>query len=1166
VRFVDLQLLAFGPFTNTSLTFSEGPALHLIYGPNEAGKSTALRAITGLLYGIPATTGDAHLHRTSELRIGARLANARRSLAVLRRKGNKNTLLDHEGGVLPEDALDEFLCGIDEATFRAMFGLDHESLRRGAEALLRGKGNVGESLFDAGVGGRGIQLVLEELTREADALYRPRGQTQKINEALRELRQAQKRRADAELSAEAWQAQIDAIESDRAERETLVLEQRRLAAEANSLRRALRALPLVAKLRELRERRADLGTVKRLAADARPRRLAAQRVAEECGSHGDRLRGEIERLVAAREQVRVADALAELDESLAEDLRNRLGEQRKAAVDLPKRQGELEAIGEEISALVRRLGADAERYVAGERLQPAAQTRILKLANERSGVRAALDLGRRHLSEQAGKMALLREAIGARVPAPDTRALQRALSAAAQVVDLPAQQARLRRRWERECEDVSRDAASLGLRVRSVAELRAVVLPGPEVVERLATRLESLERRLEECDVRARDLGRRERQNERDRAALDNAGAVPSEEALAVARRRREALWTGLRALIDSRTPADEALREYEASVRAADDLADRLRREAERVAQRGALLADREALRGERDALVRESEALAAERSTADGEWQALWAAVPVEVAPPGQVRGWLRRCEELFVRVRRADDLREQVEEAETVLRERCESLHRELSALAGEAVAGEDLALLMEKGSALVQGAADSSRRQEEEGRALAELRREVEASQRRVAECEAQLADWEDAWRGSVAILGLGGAATPEEVQAVLEQHSTLYARLDEMSRMEKRIAALEDDARRFASDVNGYVEARAPTLRDLPPLEMAEQFLRLQRRAVTDLRERERIGREIEERRAALDEQDARRAQARRQLDLLLAEAAVPSLEALEECEARSVMAADLDDRLAELGDQLLSVGEGASLEELVDQVGATDSDIASARLREVDALLEQLNERQRVLDTQIGRNESGLEYMQRERGAAQAAAEVEEKLATLAEHVQRYVRVKLAIAMLEREVERYRRENQGPVLTRASDLFPRLTLGRYTALRVGFDGKDEAVLRCLRNDGVEVDVEGLSDGTRDQLYLALRLATLEKFAESNEPMPFIVDDILIHFDDDRARASFEVLGEFATTTQVLFFTHNARLRDLAREVVPPDRLVEHDLSPQGLLNTWADSQ
>ena len=88
----------------------------------------------------------------------------------------------------------------------------------------------------------------------------------------------------------------------------------------------------------------------------------------------------------------------------------------------------------------------------------------------------------------------------------------------------------------------------------------------------------------------------------------------------------------------------------------------------------------------------------------------------------------------------------------------------------------------------------------------------------------------------------------------------------------------------------------------------------------------------------------------------------------------------------------------------------------------------------------------------------------------------------------------------------------------------------------------------------MSDGTLDQLYLSLRLATLEKYLETNEPMPFIVDDILIRFDDDRARATLEVLADLSEKTQVLFFTHHARLVELSSKVRSKCGLLFHQFN------------
>jgi len=77
----------------------------------------------------------------------------------------------------------------------------------------------------------------------------------------------------------------------------------------------------------------------------------------------------------------------------------------------------------------------------------------------------------------------------------------------------------------------------------------------------------------------------------------------------------------------------------------------------------------------------------------------------------------------------------------------------------------------------------------------------------------------------------------------------------------------------------------------------------------------------------------------------------------------------------------------------------------------------------------------------------------------------------------------------------------------------------------------------------MSDGTCDQLYLALRLASLEMYVREHRPIPFIVDDILINFDDGRAIAALKALAQLARHTQVIFFTHHEHLLEVARKAL-----------------------
>ena len=121
-------------------------------------------------------------------------------------------------------------------------------------------------------------------------------------------------------------------------------------------------------------------------------------------------------------------------------------------------------------------------------------------------------------------------------------------------------------------------------------------------------------------------------------------------------------------------------------------------------------------------------------------------------------------------------------------------------------------------------------------------------------------------------------------------------------------------------------------------------------------------------------------------------------------------------------------------------------------------------------------------------------------------------------------------------------------------MGSYTSLRDELDKSGKLILLGVRSNNVEVTVDGMSEGTLDQLYLSLRLATLEQHLSKAEPMPFIVDDILIGFDDNRTKVCLEILAELAQSTQVLLFTHHRRVVELASALNTNAGIFNHELS------------
>jgi uncharacterized protein YhaN len=165
--------------------------------------------------------------------------------------------------------------------------------------------------------------------------------------------------------------------------------------------------------------------------------------------------------------------------------------------------------------------------------------------------------------------------------------------------------------------------------------------------------------------------------------------------------------------------------------------------------------------------------------------------------------------------------------------------------------------------------------------------------------------------------------------------------------------------------------------------------------------------------------------------------------------------------------------------------------------------------------------------------------SALQAQRAEDALARIYPAVAQYLRLRIASGVLHSAIEAFREKHQGPVLSRASDLFSHLTLGDHSGLTTGFGDDDRPILVAIRRNKEHITVEGLSDGTRDQLYLALRLAAVEHHVQSVAPCPVILDDILINSDDGRASAALQVIGDLAKLTQVLFFTHHKHLAQLA---------------------------
>ena len=121
MKLLELHLRAVGPFSGVVLDLAGGEqGLHLIYGPNEAGKTPRSEPLSYLLFGFPQRSADNFVHPNEQLRVAGRLRHSSgEELEIVRRRGQKNTLRgSDDSSIIADDHLARILGAISQGYFR----------------------------------------------------------------------------------------------------------------------------------------------------------------------------------------------------------------------------------------------------------------------------------------------------------------------------------------------------------------------------------------------------------------------------------------------------------------------------------------------------------------------------------------------------------------------------------------------------------------------------------------------------------------------------------------------------------------------------------------------------------------------------------------------------------------------------------------------------------------------------------------------------------------------------------------------------------------------------------------------------------------------------------------------------------------------------------------
>lgn len=1052
MRLRRLGLLRFGNFTDRVLDLpASRPDLHLVVGPNEAGKSTIRAAISDLLFGIETRTPFNFVHAYPDMRLAAVLENGSLTTEVQRLKRAKQSLRDADDEPLPDDVLAPYLGETCRDFFERMFGLDHARLLSGGAAILEAKDDVGRVLFEASAGLATLGPVRDSLEEEARSLWtRHAAGNRAYYKAAGALKVADEALKAATVRVTEWRH----VEQEREEA-------------AQALSEAVR------EHEALETERVRLERIRRV------------------GPH-------LQRLSASRMKQRELAGLEDAsDPGLLTHSReiDRLVERRHKVADHPQAivaaRADIDTHAREAAKIAGQLGLDAKEPNCIAETMPSQLVRseMAELLKGLPAIIETLALTERSLAKSEADLQELALDIE-RIPSRAVSAgLRIALEAARDLGDTEQHKSGAARRSDEARRQYDGAVARLAPWAGSAEELRRLNVPGVEVTRAAQRREEDARRRLREAQAAVEDLSARIRHAEGEEERLRHARHPISAEEIANARQLRDDRWRRIKGNPESLVSATE---DYEVAVRFADDLADgRYARaaDAERLELTRETIHELRAKR-EREDIARLHAARELEEHSS--EWRRAITDLAAFEPAPTAFLDWLRAREDALTAagvMEAADD------ELAKLSRREVDAVARLRAAVVADGIevdAPADVALrafTVLVGDSVARADAVKARldeliaREAKVSLALDGLRDDAQKQRGKQTE-------WQQRWTQALRVARLDPETSPAVGNAALEMMARLDGLLAEIGRIERsRVAAMEEDLSSFAADARRLASALAPDVIDRPASDIADELASRLQAAVRRREMRERIAEAI-------------------------------------------------DDTTRDV----LEAGDGLSVAELAAELTVEDLTSIASRLSALDVSLREAVARRETCSERRTRAEQAWNAIHGQDDAASAESRRQLALAEMADVAERFVKVFVAARLLRWSIDRYREEKQGPLLRRAGEIFATLTLGSFDRLSVDFEG-DTPQLVARRPQGALVGVAGMSDGTRDQLYLALRLAAVELHLAHGRPLPFVADDLFINYDDVRAAAGFKALADLATRTQVIFLTHHEHLVSVAHAAV-----------------------
>jgi uncharacterized protein YhaN len=228
-----------------------------------------------------------------------------------------------------------------------------------------------------------------------------------------------------------------------------------------------------------------------------------------------------------------------------------------------------------------------------------------------------------------------------------------------------------------------------------------------------------------------------------------------------------------------------------------------------------------------------------------------------------------------------------------------------------------------------------------------------------------------------------------------------------------------------------------------------------------------------------------------------------------------------------------------NVGLGQHFDQFLEDIKSTPLEEIKQKLGKRLAEYSELQETQEQLLQDIGETRNELEKLSSDNNLVDRQNELESQKQELKLIAETWASYRSALVLIDVAKKRYEKNRQPGVIRSAENLFSKITNGTYSHIIKPVDSDDILVEDAQHK---RKGVQEMSRGTLEQLYLAMRFGLIDEYESRSEPLPAILDDVFVNFDDERDERLIKVLKQFGQQRQVIVLTCHKRSLEAYKKI------------------------